>query len=120
MRHPQGLLPVAFALLMLTESVSAQDPSLLQCLTWIHQGAYRTGIEQGWCEARFSLPDPFTLKCARLSGSEVPADPIERLACELHLMDLVKRIYRDFLNEEEFQRVDQGATAGFGKELGVP
>ena len=97
-------------LLWSSRSLLAQDPALLRCLSWIHDGAYPSGIAQGRCEAKFDLPDPFTITC--LAQIEIGAwsDATEQAACHIQLTDLITRQYEDYLDAPTLSsRHDSGA-----------
>ena len=75
----------------------ALDSALLTCLSWIHDGAYPSGIAQGRCEANFDLPDPFTITCLAQIEFGAWSDAIEQAACHIHLTVLITRQYEDYL-----------------------
>jgi hypothetical protein len=51
------LAPFAFA--------DHQNSALAFCQSRVLNGGYKSGLEEGRCEASFDLPSPFLLKCLR-------------------------------------------------------
>ena len=84
-----------------SRSLLGQDPALLTCLSWIHDGAYPGGIAQEGCEAKFNLPDPFTITCLDRIEIGVWSDATGLAACHIHLTDLITRQYEDYLSEPD-------------------
>jgi len=78
----------------------AEDPLLLQCLTWIHDGGYPSGVSQGKCEAHFDLPDPYTVTCTNRLRDGDWSEQTEREACHLQLLELIARTYSDFVDAQ--------------------
>ena len=80
-------------------SLFAQHLALMSCLSWIHNGAYPSGIEQKRCEANFDLPDPFAIICLGRIAQGQWSDEIEKTACHILLTDLITRQYADYPQE---------------------
>jgi hypothetical protein len=87
---------IASALVSASGSPRAQDLALASCLNWIDKGAYPSGIEQERCEAKFDLPDPFSILClSRIFQDNWPVS-IDKVSCRIHLTQVITRQFADY------------------------